>query len=222
MKFEKILVAEDQEMANISLRRTLEEYQLPAPHYAYYCEHALTALKIALKDEQPFDLLVTDLYFQEDGSGKQLPDAKALIKAAKALQPDLKVLVFSGEGKAAIIRSLYDDYHIDGFVRKARGDAQELKSALECIAKNQRYYGREFRSLAAQENQHTFTDYDRTIIRLLAEGHPQKDIPAWLEDHQIQPSGLSTIEKRLNLIKGAMHFTKNEQLIAFCKDIGIL
>lgn len=222
MKFEKILVAEDQEMANISLRRTLEDHQLPAPQYAYYCDHALTLLKIALKDKQPYDLLVTDLYFEDEGSGKQLPDGKELIKTAKALQPDLKVLVFSGESRSAIIRSLYDDYHIDGYVRKARGDAQELKNALGDIAANQRYYSREFRSLAEQENQHAFTEYDKTIIRLLAAGYPQKDIPAWLEDHQIQPSGLSTIEKRLNLIKSATHFTKNEQLIAFCKDIGIL
>lgn len=222
MRFEKILIVEDQEMVNISLRRTLEEHQLPAPQYAYYCDHALTLLKIALKDKQPYDLLVTDLYFEEDGSAKQLPDGKELIKTAKALQPGLKVLVFSGEGKSAIIRSLYDDYHIDGFVRKARGDAQELKSALESLAKSQRYYSREFRSLAGHENLHAFTEYDRTIIRLLAEGYAQKDIPPWLEEHQLQPSGLSSIEKRLNLIKSAMHFTKNEQLIAFCKDIGIL
>jgi two-component system capsular synthesis response regulator RcsB len=222
MKFEKILVVEDQEMVNVSLRRTLEDYQLPTPQYAYYCDHALTLLKIALKETQPYDLLVTDLYFEDEGTAKQLPDGKELVKAAKALQADLKILVFSGESRSTIIRSLYEEYNIDGYVRKGRGDAQELKSALENLAKSQRYYSREFRSLAVQENQHDFTAYDKTIVRLLAKGYAQKDIPAWLDDNDIRPSGLSSIEKRLNLIKSAMGFTKNEQLVIFCKDIGLI
>jgi len=222
MKFENILVTEDQDMANLSLRITLEELQLPRPHHAYYCDHALTMITTALRDGHPYDLLVTDLYFQVDGTTKQLPDGMGLIKSARRLQPDLKVLVFSTESRQAAIRRLYDDFHIDGFVRKARGDAQDLKNAIEQIAKNRRYYPRDYRSTATQDNQHSFTTYDKTIIRLLAEGYAQKDIPAWLENNDIRPSGLSSVEKRLNLIKTAMGFTKNEQLVLFCKEIGLI
>eukprot|EP01037_Dinobryon_pediforme_P007932 gene7932-8004_t len=189
--------ATDQDMANLSLRITLEDLQLPRPQYAYYCDHALTMITTALRDGYPYDLLV-------DGTTKQLPDGMGLIKSAKQLQPGLKVLVFSTESRQAAIRRLYDDFNIDGFVRKARGDAQELKTAIEQIAKNRRYYPRDYRIVATQDNQHAFTTYDKTIIRLLADGHAQKDIPVWLENNGIRPSGLSSVEKRLNLIKTAM------------------
>lgn len=222
MKFENILVAEDHEVANLSLRITLEDLQLPRPQHAYYCEIALAMIRKAGQDQRPYDLLVTDLYFEADGSAKQEPDGMELIKAARHLQPGLKVLVFSAESRPVIIRRLYDEFNIDGYVRKARGDAQELKSALENLAKNRKYYSREFRSLSTQENQHEFTEYDKTIVRLLAQGYAQKDIPAWLERNDMRPFSLSSMEKRLNLIKGAMGFTKNEQLVIFCKEMGLI
>jgi DNA-binding NarL/FixJ family response regulator len=222
MKFENILVAEDQEVANLSLRITLQDMHLAPPRHAYYCDTALAMIRKARHDQRPFDLLVTDLYFEADNSAKQKPDGIELIKAAKIQEPGLKVLVFSAESRPLIIKRLYDEFHVDGFVRKARGDAQELKSALEMLAKNRRYFPREFRSLSVPENQHEFTAYDKIIVRLLADGYAQKDIPAWLESNNIRPAGLSSFEKRLNLIKTALGFTKNEQLVVFCKEMGLI
>jgi len=220
--FENVLVAEDHEIANLSLRRTLEDLNVSRPDYAYYCDIALSKIKKALQTGQPYNLLVTDLYFEAEGSIQQLPDGAGLIKEAKVLQPDLKVLVFSAESRIAVIQPLYDDLGINGYVRKARGDAQQLKTALERISQNLQYYPRELRTQSVQENLHAFTDFDKTIIRLLIQGHAQKDIPAYLSAQGIRPSGLSSVEKRLNLIKTSMGFLKNEQLVAFCKEMKIV
>jgi two-component system capsular synthesis response regulator RcsB len=222
MKFENILVVEDHEVANLSLRRTLEDLQYPLPKHAHYCDHALTMIKAAQKNGQPYDLLITDLYFQADGSNKELPDGMELIKACRTVQPDLKILVFSAESRPAVIMRLYEDFAIDGYVRKARGDAQDLKAALEQVASHKRFYLRENRSLVQQANQHTFSEYDKAVVRLLAAGYAQKDISNWLEERAMPPWGLSSVEKRLNLMKTAMNFSKNEQLVLFCKEIGLI
>lgn len=222
MKFENILVVEDQEMANLSLRITLESLQLPRPLHSYHTDHAVTLLRKALSEGDPYDLLITDLYFEDEGTAKQLPDGAELIKEAKCLQPGLKVLVFSGENKIGMIRRLYEEMAIDGFVRKGRGDAQNLKDALEQIAQNRRYYPREYRSLSAQQNQYDFSDYDKAIVRLLNEGYSQQEIADWLEANEMLPFGLSSVEKRLKLMRTAMNFNKNQQLIGFCKDLGII
>jgi two-component system capsular synthesis response regulator RcsB len=220
--FERVLVAEDQEMMNLSLRRTLEDLQLPWPDYAFYCDLAFSKIKKALTEGAPYELLVTDLYFEVDGSAEQKLDGTELIKNAKTLQPQLKVLVFSAEGRPRIIRSLFDDLGIDGYVRKSRGDAQNLQTALNQLKTGRKYFPRELRSLSGQDNLHTFTDYDKTVIRLLSEGYAQKDIPDYLQHHDIRPSGLSSVEKRLNTIKMAMGFAKNEQLVAFCKEMSLI
>ena len=222
MQFEKILVVEDQDMANLSLRITLENLSLPHPLHSYHIEHAVTLLTKALSDENPYDLLITDLYFEDEATAKQLPDGMELIKKAKALQPELKVLVFSSESKIVVIRRLYEEFGIDGFIRKARGDAKDLQEALGQLADNRRYYPRDYRSLAAQHNQHHFTDRDKAIVRLLNEGYSQKEIADWLESNDMPPFGLSSVEKRLKLMRTAMDFTKNQQLIGFCKDLGMI
>ncbi|MFC0514602.1 response regulator [Mucilaginibacter angelicae] len=222
MQFENILIVEDQDIANLSLRITLEHLQLPRPLHSYHTGHAISLLTKAASEQRPYDLLVTDLYFEDEGTAKQLPDGMELIRKAKILQPDLKVLVFSAESKIVMIRRLYEELGIDGYVRKSRGDAKHLEEALEQLAQNRRYYPREYRSLAAQENKHDFTDRDKAIVRLLNEGYSQKEIADWLELNEMPPFGLSSVEKRLKLMRLAMNFSKNQQLIGFCKDLGMI
>lgn len=219
---EKVLIAEDHESVNISVQKTLEEMGIVHTDYVYYCDDALLRIQKSKQANAPYDLLITDLYFEEDHRQQKIAGGTALIDAARQVQPGLKVLVFSAESKAAIIEMLFSRQGIDGYVRKARGDAKELQHAINNISKNQRHYPRHLPQLTRQKNAHNFTDYDITIITLLAQGMRQKDIPAYLEQKQIRPSGLSSVEKRLNLIKESFQFTKNEQLIAYCKDIGII
>ena len=111
---------------------------------------------------------------------------------------------------------------IDGYVRKARHDAKELKSALDALSKGQRYYPQALVQLVKKSNAYEFTEFDIKIIRLLSQGYQQNEIPDYLKQHNIKPSSLSTIEKRLNQIRDELGFSKNEQLVLFCKETGIL
>jgi len=218
----KVLIAEDHESANISVQKTLEELDIVQTDYVFYCDDALARIQKAKQDDQSYDLLITDLYFEDDNRAQKISEGAALITAARQVQPDLKVLVFSAESKAAVIEMLFSKQEIDGYVRKARNDAKELKSAIDCIVKNQRYFPRRLAEMVKQKNAHEFTEFDITIISLLAQGMRQKDIPSYLQEKRIRPSGLSSIEKRLNHIREVLSFSNNEQLVAYCKDMGIV
>jgi two-component system capsular synthesis response regulator RcsB len=220
--FKSVLIAEDHESANISMQTTLKELGVNGLDYAYYCDDALLRLKNGLKAGQPYELLITDLSFEEDDRQQTLTSGTALIAAARQIQPGLKILVFSAEHKEAVISDLFHELGINGYVRKARRDAQQLREALENIYKNKKHYPPEFGQAIRQKNAHDFTGYDVAIISQLSNGMLQKDIPAYLQTNNIRPSGLSSIEKRLNQIKEAYGFTKNEQLVAYCKDKGVI
>lgn len=218
----KVLIAEDHESANISVQKTLEDLGITNTDYVYYCDDALLRIQKGKQENQSYDLLITDLYFEEDHRPQKISGGSALVTAVRQVQPDLKILVFSAEDKAAIIELLFDKQSIDGYVRKARNDAKELKLAIESIAKNQPYFPRHLQLLIKQKNIHEFNEFDITIISLLAEGVRQKDIPTHLEKNKIRPSGLSSVEKRLNHIKEVLNFSNNEQLVAYCKDMGLV
>jgi len=220
--FKRILIAEDQETQNISLQKTLAELGAEKPDYVYYCDDALTWIKNAVKAERPYDLLITDLYFEEDHNPQKIDGGAELIKAAKEVQPNLKTLVFSGENRPAVIDMLFKEMHIDGYVRKARHDGQYLRLAISAIHNHKKYLSPDLKQVRKENNSHDFTDLDIAIISQLVDGMPQKNIPYYLQENNIKPSGLSSIEKRLNLMKEVLGFSKNEQLIAYCKDIGII
>lgn len=218
---QKVLIAEDHESANLSVQRTLEELNITEKEYVYYCDDALQRVAKSKKDGQSYDLLITDLYFEADSNVQKIEGGAALIAAVREVQPDLKILVFSAEDKANVIEGLFNNLYIDGYVRKARNDAKDLKLAIEAIAKNQTYFPRHLRQRMVQ-NPYDFSITEKAIIQALAEGKRQKDIPLFLQEKQLHPSSLSSIEKSLSRMKEALNCLNNEQLIVCCKDMGIV
>jgi hypothetical protein len=99
------------------------------------------------------------------------------------------------------------------------GNAPSISDTLEI---KEEHFEKQLGQAAKHINIHEFTYFETTIITLLAHGMRQKDIPEYLLANQIRPYSLSSIEKRLNLIKEKYSFSKNEQLVAFCKDIGLI
>ena len=220
--FRKVLIAEDHEITNISVRKTLEELGVADARYVYYCDDALSWISNAIRSGEPYELLITDLSFEEDSYPQRLRSGEELIRAVKDVQPHLKIIVFSAEGREAVVDKLFKALPIDGYVRKARRDAQHLKEALQVVYGHQRYLSPDLKQASKEVNTFEFSEFDIAIISLLSQGLLQKDIPIYLQQKNIRPSSLSSVEKRLNAMKEAFDFSKNEQLVAYCKDIGLI
>lgn len=219
---DKIIIAEDQETANLSVQMTMESLHIKQIDYAFYCDDALNKIRAAHQQGQPYDLLITDLYFEADGTFQKIAGGFDLVRAAREIQPEILILVFSSEHRPATIDMLFKNYEVDAYVRKARHDAKELKLAMEALSKHERYYPTALAQMIKQFNTYEFTQFDINIIRLLSQGYQQNEIPGYLRQHNIKPSSLSMIEKRLKQIRDELSFTKNEQLVLFCNETGIL
>ncbi|CAD0222365.1 response regulator [Chryseobacterium sp. D764] len=220
--FKKILIAEDHESSSISVQKTLEDLTISTTDYVYYCDDALAKIQKSIRENDLYDLLITDLSFEEDHNIQNLKNGKELIKAVKELQPSLKIIVFSAEHRSGIIDSLFNEYGINGFVRKARNDSKELKKAIASTYVNENYLSLDLKQEVKKLNNYEFSTYDITLVSLLSQGVLQKNIPVYLQNNDIKPYSLSSIEKKLNSMKEDLQITSNEQLVAFCKDLGII
>lgn len=220
--FKNVLIAEDHESASISVRKTLEDLGVPDPDFAYYCDEALKRVTIAIRNNRPYEVLITDLFFEPDDNTQRLLGGEVLIAAVRQVQPDLKVLVFSAEHRAGVIEPLFEKLKIDGYVRKARHDAQELRVAIEAIFSGKVHQPTHLRQVTGRKNAYDFTELDVMIITLLSQGVLQKNIPDYLQQKNMEGSALRSVEKRLKQMRDALNFSKNEQLVIFCRDMGII
>jgi two-component system capsular synthesis response regulator RcsB len=220
--FKKVLIAEDHEVANISVQRTLNDLGVQEAKYVYYCDDALAWISKALQDQAPYDVLITDLSFEEDNNKQRITSGIDLIQAVKVIQPTIKILVFSGENRPVIINKLFNNYGIDAYVRKARRDAQYLNEALKALRNDKTYASQDIKQILKEKNTFELSTVDILIVKYLADGVKQMDIPHYLKQMNVKPSGLSSIEKRLNNMREVLAFTKNEQLVAYCKDKGFI
>ncbi len=220
--FEKVLIAEDYESASISVQRSLKDLEVKKTHFTHYCDDAYNLVQKSIAENQPFDLLITDLSFEEDGKIQKLKSGNDLIKEVRKIAPDLKILVFSSEKRPQIIKALFDDFSIDGFVSKGRLDVQDLKKAIGLVYKGEKYISQDNIVNMRKRDNIELSSLQFHILTLISEGLLQKNISDALREKNIKPNGQSTIEKTINQLKESFGAKSNEHLIAICKDMGIL
>ncbi|KFC22482.1 response regulator transcription factor [Chryseobacterium sp. FH1] len=218
--FTKVLIAEDYESSNISVQKALEDLKITNPKYVSYCDDAISRIKMGIQENNSFELLITDLSFEEDHRHQKIKNGQQLIDAVKEIQPDLKIIVFSVNKKQGIIDDLFNKQNINAYVRKAREDVKDLKKAIKSVYNNEKYISYDLKG--NKKSAFEFSEYDTLLVTLLANGILVKEIPNHLKENEIKPASMSAVEKRLKEIKESLSINSNEQLIAFCKDFGII
>lgn len=219
--FKKILIAEDHEIRNLGVIKTLEELQITDFEFVSYCDDAFAKLKKASQENNPYDLLITDLSFDTDYREQKLSSGQELVEAVKIFDPQMKIIVFSIEKRPSLIQDLFKKHNVDGFVSKGRNDGKELKKTIKKVAQNQKVIPPDFIS-AMRKTAFEFSDFDITLINLLANGFKQKEIKTHLIENQIKPDSTSAIEKRLNDLREHLSARNNIEMVVRCKDLGII
>ena len=220
--FRKVLIAEDYESSNISVQKVIDDLNISESKFVSYCDDAVAWAKVAMENGHAFELLITDLSFDEDHRKQEINSGQQLIQAIRAMQPDIKVIVFSVEKKELIIEKLFTEQHINAYVKKGRDDVKDLKKAIRKVFNNGKHISAGITENKSERNAFEFTEYDTLLVSLLANGILVKNIPDYLKENDIKPGSISAVEKRLKDIKLSLALNSNEQLIAFCKDFGIL
>jgi two-component system capsular synthesis response regulator RcsB len=221
--FEKVLVAEDFDSISITVGKALEELSVSEIHHAKYCDDAFLKIKRALRDQAPYDLLISDLSFKTDHRENKLTSGDELIAAIKKIQPDIKIIVFSIEDKSFRIKSLFNNLGIDAFVAKGRNSIPELKKAISGIFNDETTIISSKLSYALREKSLIEIEtYDIEILKLLSKGHILDEISSEFKTLGIIPNGSSSLEKRINRLKIYLKANNNVHLIAIAKDLGLV
>lgn len=221
--FKKVLVAEDFDSISITVGKALEELSVSEIHHAKYCDDAFLKIKRALRDQTPYNLLISDLSFKTDHRENKLTSGDELIAAVKKTQPDIKIIVFSIEDKSFRIKSLFNNLGINAFVAKGRNSIPELKKAISGIFNDETTILSSKLSYTLREKSLIEIEtYDIEILKLLSKGHILDEISSEFKTLGIIPNGSSSLEKRINRLKIYLKANNNVHLIAIAKDLGLV
>lgn len=220
--FKKVLIAEDFDSINIAVKQTLESLGIEEVHYAKYCDDALLKFKKAKLDNEPYDLLISDLSFVADYRKVEIPSGEKLIEVIRNLEPELHIIVYSVEDKPHIVKSLFDKQKVNAFVHKGRNSISQLKTAIKTLLNKKTFISPELAHTLQNKTVKEIDSYDISLLTHLANGVPIENMETVFKDLNITPNSKSTIEKRVAKLKDYFKASNNIHLIAITKDLGII
>ncbi|WP_027391268.1 response regulator transcription factor [Aquimarina latercula] len=220
--FKKVLVAEDIDNINQGLKEIKEALQIAEMIHVQYCDDALLKIKRANLDNDPFDLLISDLSFKKDHREQKLTSGEQLIEAVKKEQPTIKTIAYSIEDRPEKVKSMFTNLGINGFVCKDRKGLKELSKAITEVSHHRIYISPQVEAAMRNGNTIEFDAYDAKLIQQLANGLTQEQIGIYFKNNGIAPSSISSVEKRLNKLKIDFKANNATHLVAIVKDLGLI
>lgn len=220
--FKKVLIVDDVDLNDIAVVQVLNELQVPIIEYSKYCDDAFLKIKRAIQDNQPYELLITDLSFKTDYKAATLNSGEELIEAAKKADSNLKTIAFSVEDKPFRIKTLFEKHNVNGFVLKGRRSIEELKIAINNVFNDMEFISSEVSHIRKDKAVNEIDDFDVKVLRYLSEGIQQENMETTLKKAGITPNSKSTVEKRIAKLKDYFKANNTVHLVAIAKDLGII
>jgi two-component system, NarL family, captular synthesis response regulator RcsB len=221
--FQKVLIVDDIDFNDIAAAQALRDLGVLQIDCAKYCDEALLKIKNADRENNPYQLLISDLSFKEDHRTESLKSGEALVAKVRELFPAMKVIVFSIEDKSYRIKSLFEKFDIAGYVIKGRNSMTQLKKAVQIIFDTkEKFLSPELNYILQDKTIQEIDNYDIELIKQLSYGIPQESMDAKFLELGIKPNSKSTIEKRISKLKIYFKASNPAPLVSIAKDLGLI
>ncbi|MBF4465412.1 response regulator transcription factor [Flavobacterium sp. LC2016-12] len=221
--FKKVIIAEDLDAISLGVEQVVKDLDIADFHHSKYCDDAFLKIRAAIHQNEPYDLLISDLSFKTNQREVKIANGDELVQKVRELQPDIKIIAYSVEDKNYRIKSLFDHAQIDAFVLKGLNSIEELKKAIRITStSDQKFISPEVASALQEKNNFEIDDLDIQILKHLSSGTPQDEIIQIFKDLGIKPNSKSAMEKRLSKLKDFFKANNTVQLVFIAKDMGII
>jgi len=221
--FKKVIIAEDLDAMNLGIQQVLKDLNILDFQHSKFCDEAFLKIRASINQNQPYDLLISDLSFKTDHRKTEIATGDELIQKVRALQPTIKIIAYSVEDKGYRIKSLFENADVDAFVSKGLNSIEELKKAINLIfTSDTKYISPEVASALQDKNNYEIDDTDIQILKYLSAGSSQDEIIEIFKNSDIKPNSKSAIEKRLSKLKDFFKANNTVHLVSITKDMGII
>ncbi|ARV08193.1 response regulator [Winogradskyella sp. PC-19] len=220
--FKKVLIVDDHDDINTSVFNILKANDVSNIINSQYCDDAFLKIKRAKYDNEPYDLLITDLSFKKDHRNCDITSGEDLIAALRKDFPNLSIIIYSMKDQLQKVRLLVKNYKVNAYVCKDRNGSKELAEAIKLVYNNESFLSPQVANAINSKLDLEITDYDIELTKQLSLGLDQKGISRYFIENNISPGSVSSIEKRLNNLRIKFKADNAIHLVAKMKDLGLI
>lgn len=219
----RILIADDHQLVIQGLLCSLKEVGNFEIVTTNNCDDAFQLIKSNLKTN-PFQLLFTDLSFDNSTKDTNLDGGEELIKAIRNNEIDIKIGVITGHTETNRVFNVISNLEPNVYLLKSKCDATELGFAVDQMLLNKKYYTHEIHQKIMRRNiiQIQMDDIAIQILRELP-NHPKL---ANLEGVITKGDGsflkLRSIETKLGSLRADLNAVNNTDLVLKAKELGVI
>ena len=219
----KILIVDDHQITTRGLLYSLGEVGDFEVVTTTDCDDAFQLIKASEKSA-PFQILFTDLSFDNNTKETKLNGGEALIKAIRTNGIEIKVVVITGRTEIYRGYNVISSLKPNAYLLKSYCDAEEIGIAIQKILENEYYYSYKIyqkimRTKIAQ------IKLDDVAIQILKElpNHPKiRNLEGLIENKNGIKIKLRSIELRLANLRADLNAVNNTDLILKAKELGVV
>lgn len=219
----KILIVDDHQLIIEGILSCLKEIDGLEVVAVNSCDKALAVIKQALNTD-PFQILFTDLSFDNTNLNSVLTSGEELIKKLRLENIAIKTGVITGHSETNRVFNVIKNLHPDAYILKGQCSTSELNFAIQKILKNEIFYTHEIHQKLLKRALIEI-QMDEVAIQILQE-LPKHPKIGNLEGVITKPDGsflkIRTIESKLAKLRGDLNANNNTDLVLKAKDLGIL
>lgn len=215
----KILVVDDHPLMIDGIINALKKHDQYEVSYCNTCDDAYKKLK-----ENTFDVLFTDLSFENLNDESELDGGEALIRKVKSDEIPVKIGVVTGHTETNRVFNVINNLSPNAYILKSHCSGDELHFAVQQMLKNMPFYTHEIHQKILKRNI-VQIQMDEVAIQILKELPKQSKIVN-LEGKIRKSDGnfmkIRAIENKLANLRIDLNAKNNTDLVLKAKELGII
>ncbi|MBE7629417.1 response regulator transcription factor [Tenacibaculum piscium] len=219
----KILLVDDHQLILEGILSCLKNINNLVIETTNCCDEAFSKIKTAIHNT-PFDIVFTDLSFDDTAGSTALDGGEALIKALQKENIDIKTGVITGHSETNRVFNVIHNLNPSAYILKGNCNTDELTFAIKKIVKGEVYYTHEIHQKLLKRALIEI-QMDEVAIQILKE-LPKHAKIINLEGFIKKTDGslvkIRSIEAKLAKLRGDLQAHNNTDLVLKAKELGIL
>jgi DNA-binding NarL/FixJ family response regulator len=219
----KILIADDHQLIIEGILSYIKDVDNLDIETTNSCDEAYSKIKVALT-ETPFQILFTDLSFDNATENSRIDSGENLIKTIKQEEIPIKVGVITGHSETNRVFNVIQNLNPNAYLLKGKCNTAELTFAIDKMLTGEVYYTHEIHQKLLKR---ALIDIqmDDVAIQILKElpKHPKiSNLEGIITKDDGSLLKIRSIENKLAKLRTDLQANNNTDLVLKAKELGIL